>query len=253
MTTARLIIAAAMIAAASAALGAYTAAELILGDRTFPKLRAWNFEDLSGTPALYISKTVTDADRNSVSLYQLLPDGVDGPASPFGVGTRSEGAGNPVGGYFYAENDGTGIAFGVNPIAATYSGSPAVGMEVNGVNRSGKNDALVRGIDIVNGGNAKTQWAMGIQTSGAEPEGKPRFGIVLGGPGYGFPHTPASEVGVAVDKVDSGKAIEVHAGDALVLDGRQGQVRMLYNPTTEQVEFYRGELLAFAISMDVDG
>jgi hypothetical protein len=53
------------------------------------------------------------------------------------------------------------LSFGANPHAATYSGAPAVGMGVNGLNLSGNPAASVRGIvDIVNGGNAGTrlQW-----------------------------------------------------------------------------------------------
>lgn len=239
-----------LIALSSAALGAFTAAELILGDGTFPKLRVWGFEDLTGTPALYVSKTVEDSDRNSVSLYQLIPDGVAGPAAPFGSATRTEGQGSPVGGFFYAENDGQGgVAFGLNAIAATYSGAPAVGMEVNGVNRSGEGDRPVRGIDVVNGGNAPTEWAIGIQTSANEPAGKPQYGIVLGGPAFGYRHNPASEVGLFVDRIDSGRAIEIRAGDAVVLNGRAGDVRMLYNEQTEQIEFYRGGDLRFVIPM----
>jgi hypothetical protein len=55
------------------------------------------------------------------------------------------------------------LSFGANPHAATYSGAPAVGMGVNGLNLSGNPAASVRGIvDIVNGGNAGTrlQWTI---------------------------------------------------------------------------------------------
>lgn len=54
------------------------------------------------------------------------------------------------------------LSFGANPHAATYSGAPAVGMEVNGLNLSGNPAASVRGIDIVNGGKAGTglQWTI---------------------------------------------------------------------------------------------
>jgi hypothetical protein len=52
------------------------------------------------------------------------------------------------------------LSFGANPHAATYSGAPAVGMGVNGLNLSGNPAASVRG--IVNGGNAGTrlQWTI---------------------------------------------------------------------------------------------
>ena len=77
--------------AGSAAVATFTTAELILGDYTTPKLRAWDFQDLSGTPSLFISKTVSGNDVNSVSLYQLVPPDEAGPASPLGSAIRLEG------------------------------------------------------------------------------------------------------------------------------------------------------------------
>ena len=233
----------------SAALSAFLTAELLLGDLTFPKLRAWNFEDRSGSPSLFVSKTVRGADANAVALYELVPSDQSGPASPIGSAIRLEGAGDAVGGYFYAENEGTGVAFGINPHAATYNGAPAVGMEVNGVNLSGKANALVRGMDIVNGGNAATQWALGIQTSVGQPAGKPGYGVILAGPSYGYPHNPASKAGLVIDRIDSGRAIEIAADHDIVLDGRKGEVRMRYNSQAEQIEFYRGGELRFAIPL----
>jgi hypothetical protein len=233
----------------SATLSAFMTAELILGDLTFPKLRAWNFEDLSGTPNLFVSKTVAGEDVNAVALYELVPPGESGPASPLGSAIRLEGSGDAVGAFFYAENDGNGTAFGINPHAATYSGKPAVGMEVNGINLSGRANALVRGIDIVNGGNAPTQWALGVQTSVASPAGKPGYGLILAGTSYGYPHNPASKVGLVIDRVDSGRAIEIAADHDIVLDGRDGQIRMRYNSESEQIEFYRDGELRFSIPM----
>ena len=233
--------------AGSAAIATFTTAELILGDYTAPKLRAWGFEDLSGTPSLFISKTVSGSDVNAVSLYQLVPPGEAGPASPLGSAIRLEGQGDAVGAYFYSENDGNGVAFGLNSLAATYGGEPAVGMEVNGLNRSGNGQALVRGMDIVNGGNAPTQWAIGIQTSNAEPAGQPRYGVVLGGPDYGYRNNPASQTGLVIDRIDSGEAIEIQPDHFITLDGRNGEVRMLYNSRSRQIEFYRGDQLRHAI------
>jgi hypothetical protein len=73
------------------------------------------------------------------------------------------------------------VAFGANPHAATFFGAPAVGRVVNGLNRSGNPVAKVRGIDIVDGGSAGTQWALGIETSISEPAGIPGIGIALAG------------------------------------------------------------------------
>lgn len=234
---------------ASGAVGAFMSAELILGDLTAPKLRIWNFEDRSGTPALYVSKTVTEDDKNSVTLYQLVPADQDGPASPLGVSTRLEGGGDAVAAYLYAENDGHGVAFGANTIAASYNGAPAVGLEVNGVNRSGNPDALVRGIDIVNVGDAASQWALGIETSLAEPLGQPRIGIALVGESTGNPTAPARDTGILIDAIASGQAIRIAAGDHITLDGADSRVAMRFNPARQQIEFLRDGVVRHAIEL----
>jgi hypothetical protein len=123
-----------------------------------------------------------------------------------------------------------------------------VGLEVNGVNFSGNPFALVRGIDIVNVGNAQTQWALGIETSISHPAGKPKVGIMLAGPNTGYPHTPASDSGIVIDRIDSGEAIRIQAGDRIAFNN-EGTIYMKYNPQTNRLEFYNGPDLKFAIPM----
>lgn len=234
---------------ASGAAGVFTAADIVAGDRTPPKLRLWGFEDLSGEAPIYASKTVVGDDKSGSLFYSLIPRGERGPAAPLGVALRQEGSGGGIGAYLYAENEGEGDpVWGANAIARTYSGHPAVGMEVNGVNESGRY-GLVRGIDIVNSGNAQTQWALGILTAQNGAAGQPRYGIVLGGPAHGAGAAPASRTGLLIDHIDSGEAIQIAAGDFITLDGEGGRIRMRYNPQVERIEFYNGDRLAHTIPM----
>lgn len=234
----------------SGALGVFMAADLVLGDRTPPFTRAGGELSEFGKSPLYASHTVGEGYHSS-TFFSLIPEGEDRTGSSLGVMTRKEGSGGAVGAYFYAENEGSGApAWGLNAIARTYRRSPAVGMEVNGVNDSGR-FGLVRGVDIVNGGNAPTQYALGIGTSVAAPAGKPRYGIVLAGPAFGYTTTaPASRTGILIDHIDSGEAIQIAAGDFITLDGEAGQIRMRFNPESEQIEFYNGERLAHAFAMN---
>jgi len=235
---------------ASGALGVFTAADLVVGDRTPPKLRAWEFMDLTGNPPLYSSKTVRGDDRNGAAFYTLVPPGESGPAAPLGSAIRQEGSGGAVGATLYAENEGEGGAvWGLNSIASTYNGNPAVGMEVNGINRSG-HYGLVRGVDIVNAGNAPTEYALGITTSASQPKGKPRYGIMLAGPRSGYTGVaPASRTGILIEHIDSGEALQIAAGDFITLDGAKGRIRMRYNPQKERIEFFNGQRLAHTIPM----
>lgn len=235
---------------ASGALGVFTAADLVVGDRTPPKLRAWEFLDLTGNPPLYSSKTVSGDDRNGAAFYMLVPAGESGPAAPLGSAIRQEGSGGAVGATVYAENEGQGgPVWGLNSIASTYNGNPAVGLEVNGVNQSG-HYGLVRGMDIVNAGNAPTEYALGIATSASQPRGKPRYGIVLAGPRSGYTSAaPASRTGILIDHIDSGEALQIAAGDYITLDGGKGRIRMRYNPDGNRIEFFNGERLAHTIPM----
>ncbi|MGE5666668.1 MAG: hypothetical protein ACM338_00590, partial [Betaproteobacteria bacterium] len=148
------------------AVGGYMSAELLLGDHTFPKLQIWNFQDRTHAPRLFVSNTAGSDGMDSPSFfYSLVPPGISGPHAAFSSAIRSEGSADVAGGILYGETSGTSNAFGANPIAASYSGAPAVGMEVNGLNFSANPNASVRGIDIVNGGTAETQWGLGIETS----------------------------------------------------------------------------------------
>lgn len=239
-----------LISFASGALGVFTAAELILGDHTPPKLRIWDFVDRTGQPPLYVSKTATEDDFNGSTFYMLIPPGEEVSAAPLGVAIRQEGSGAAVATTFYAENEGQGgPVWGLNSIASTYNRRPAVGMEVNGVNFSDE-FAIVRGIDIVNGGTAPTEFGLGVMTSNELPAGKPRYGIVLAGPEFGYAeHSPASRAGIVIDRIDSGEAIRIAAGDFISLDGSAGRIRLRYNPEENRIEFYNGERLAHAIPM----
>lgn len=233
---------------ASGAAGVFTAADILAGDGTPPVTRgAGALEDYGKAP-LFASHTIGGAYHSS-TFYSFQPEGEARGGSSLGVLTRKEGTGNAVGAYLYAENDGqSGAVWGANAIARTYNGLPAVGMEINGVNDSDRY-GLVRGIDIVNGGTAPTQWGLGILTAGWAPEGQPRYGIVLGGPRWGAGAAPASRTGILIDHVDSGEALQIAAGDFITLDGERGRIRMRYNPEQEQIEFYNGDRLAHSIPM----
>lgn len=238
------------LAAASAAFGAITATSLVLGDGTEPVLRILGLEPFVDDPPLLVSTTAQEGVDNS-SFYTLIPAGESFDAGALGASTRLEGGGRGVGATLYAENDGdSGTVWGSNSIGVTWTGRPAVGAEVNGLNYSG-DFALVRGIDIVNGGTAPTELGLSVMTSNAEPAGKPRYGIVLGGPEFGYSsHAPASETGIVVDSIDSGEAIRIAAGNFISLDGEAGRIRMRYNPDEQRIEFFSGDRLAHSIPMD---
>jgi hypothetical protein len=121
-------------------------------------------------------------------------------------------------------------------------------MEVNGLNRSGNPAAKVRGIDIVNGGNAGTQWALGIETSISEPAGIPGIGIALAGETLGYPVAPARDTGLFIDRIASGEAIRIQAGNRIALNN-EGTVYLLYNAAANRIEFYHDDVLKFAIPM----
>lgn len=244
------LVAVAGVAAASAMAGAFTATSMVLGDGTEPVLRILGLEPFVDDPPLLVSTTASEGVDNS-TFYTLVPPGESLDAGALGASTRMEGGGRGVGATLYAENDGdSGIVWGLNSIGVTWTGRPAVGAEVNGVNYS-DDFAVVRGIDIVNGGTAPTELGLSVMTSNDQPGGKPRYGIVLGGPEFGYSdHSPASEAGLVIDAIDSGEAIRVAAGNFISLDGAAGRIRMRYNPAEERIEFFNGDRLAHSISMD---
>ena len=232
-----------------AALSGFQSAELLLGDHTFPKLHAWQFKDRTHDSRLFVSNTAAADGADSPSLfYSLVPPGVSGPQITLSTAIRTEGKGDAAGAVFYAETESGAAAYGANPHAATYAGGPAIGMEVNGLNFSGNSAANVRGIDIVNAGNAGTQWALGIETSIAQPKGMPSIGIALAGQAAGYPVAPARDTGLFVDRIESGEAIRIQAGDRVALNN-EGTIYFLFNPETNQIEFYNAGILKFAIPM----
>lgn len=221
---------------------------LILGDGTFPSLQIWEFIDRVVNARLFISTTAGLEEDTPTLLYTLAPDGIAGVRSAFSANTRTEGKAEGVGGFLYAETAGEGGVAGGNAHAATFSGAPAIGMEVNGLNFSGDPNAAVRGIDIVNGGNAQTQWALGIETSFARPQGKPKVGIMLAGPSQGF-LPPASDTGIVIGEIDSQEAIRIQK-DHRVAFTNEGNIYMKYNSQTNRLEFYNGSALKFSIPME---
>lgn len=235
---------------ASAMFGALTATSLVLGDGTEPILRMLGLEPFVNDPPLLVSTTAEEGVDNS-TFYTLMPAGESFDAGALGASTRLEGGGRGVGATLYAENDGdSGTVWGSNSIGVTWTGRPAVGAEVNGVNYS-DDFALVRGLEVINGGSAPTELGLSVMTSNEQPGGKPRYGIVLGGPEFGYSdHSPASEAGLVIDSIDSGEAIRVAAGNFISLDGAAGRIRMRYNPDHERIEFFNGDRLAHSIPMD---
>ncbi len=223
---------------------------LVLGDGTEPILRIWNYEDGTGNAPLVVTTTATEDDYDNSAFYTVVPPGQQVDTGAIGVMARMEGSGRAVGATLYAENEGEGgMVWGSNSIGISYNGDPAVGMEVNGFNYSDR-PATVRGVDIVNGGSAPTEFGLGVMTSNAQPGGKPRYGIVLAGPEFGHAeHAPASIAGIVVDRIDSGEAIRIAAGDFIALDGAAARIRMRYNPDSEQIEFFNGERLSYTIPM----
>ena len=171
----------ALISFVSAMLGAASSA-LVLGDGTEPILRIWGYEDGTGDAPLLVSTTATADSFDNSAFYTRVPEGERVDTGALGAMARMEGSGRAVGATLYAENEGEGgVVWGSNSIAVSYNGRPAVGMEVNGFNYSDE-AAIVRGIDIVNGGSAPTEFGLGVMTSNDHPGGKPRYGIVLAGP-----------------------------------------------------------------------
>ncbi|WP_376696912.1 hypothetical protein [Wenzhouxiangella sp. EGI_FJ10305] len=238
------------VAAASAMAGALTATSLVLGDGTEPVLRVLGLEPFVDDPPLLVSTTAAEGVDNS-AFYTLMPEGKSLDAGALGASTRMEGGGRGVGATLYAENDGdSGTVWGLNSMGVTWTGQPAVGAEINGFNYS-DDFALVRGMEIVNGGSAPTELGLSIMTSNAQPAGKPQYGIVLGGPEFGYSeHAPASRAGIVVDSIDSGEALRIAAGNFISLDGAAGRIRLRYNPEEDRIEFFNGDRLAHSIPMD---
>lgn len=238
------------LAAASAMMGAWTATSLVLGDGTPTIIRALGPEPYVKDPPLLVSTTAQEGVDNS-TFYTLIPEHASIDAGAMGAVTRLEGGGRGVGATLYAENDGdSGVVWGSNIIGVTWTGRPAVGAEINGVNYSDE-FALVRGLEIINAGYAPTELGLSVMTSDSQPAGKPRYGIVLGGPEFGYTrYSPASETGILIDAIDSGEAIRVAAGNFITLDGAAGQIRMRYNPELEQIEFFNGDRLAHRFPMN---
>lgn len=181
----------------------------------FPYLLAWNGQNLA-TEQLQVAD---DTNSGAARFYARTDHGLNWGAA---MAAHGEGTGQAVGLFAYGETDGEAIAWGANLMGASYSGAPAVGVEINGLNRSGDPHAKVYGATIVNGGNATTWVGLAIETSLLEPQGKPRIGIALQGTSTQNPSAPASEVGIAIDHIDSGVALKIAQGDKILLshDGR---------------------------------
>lgn len=143
------------------------------------------------------------------------------------MAAHTDGDAHVVGLFAYGENAGTGEAWGANLIGASYSGYAAVGVEVNGVNRSPA-EANVHGVYIANGGTAPTKAGLTIETSLMEPAGKPRYAIFIAGSSDSNPQTPASIAGIHIDPVDTGVALEVAQGEKILL-AHDGSAYLYYD------------------------
>lgn len=143
------------------------------------------------------------------------------------MAAHTDGDAHVVGLFAYGENAGTGEAWGANLIGASYTGYAAVGVEVNGVNRS-PTEANVHGVYIANGGTAPTKAGLTIETSLAEPAGQPRYAIFLAGPSDENPTAPASDAGIHIDPIVSGVAIQVAQGNKIALS-HDGSAYLYYD------------------------
>ena len=193
---------------------------LIVGTQTFPYLLAWNGQN-QATEHLQVSD---NTNSGAARFYARNDSGLNWAAA---MAAHGEGTGQAVGLFAYGENAGEGEAWGANIIGVSYSGGPAVGLEVNGVNRSGA-EANVHGLYIGNVGNAPTRAALTIQTSFAEPQGKPKYAIFIAGQSDNNPTAPASDVGILIDHVDSGMAMQVSQGDKIALS-HDGQTYLVFD------------------------
>lgn len=187
----------------------YLLFSLVVGTQTYPYLLAWNGQN-NATEHLQVSD---DTNSGAGRFYARATTGLNWGAA---MAAHVDGDAQGVGLFAYGENAGTGITWGANLIGASYSGFAAVGVEVNGVNRSGQS-ANVHGAYIANGGNAPTLAGLTIETSLSEPLGKPRYAIFLAGPNDQNPQAPASEAGIHIDPIDSGVAMQIAQGDKILL------------------------------------
>lgn len=191
-------------------------------------LDAWDGQDRTTEHLVATDNT----GRGAVRFHAVAKTGQE-YNSGLAVSARGEGA-PAIGAFLYGEiaKGYSGTAWGANPIGATFSATGnAVGLEVNGVNRSGSEAPTVYGINVVNGGNAPTDAALMIETSLEEPEGKADYGVVIGHPGK----PAARKTGLKIGDVDSGEAIRIQSGHRISLS-HDGAVYVRYDPVTDQVQ-----------------
>jgi len=72
---------------------------------------------------------------------------------------------------------------------------------------------------------------------------------MLPGPTQGFRHNPASQTGVVIGAIDSGKAIRIQ-GNHHIPPNSAGSIYLKSNAETNEIEFYNSLALKHAILMD---
>ena len=186
----------------------YADASMRIGN-TYHYLDAWGGQDYTTEPLV-----VTQENNGAARFYSRATQGY---VITLSSAARVDNGHSGVGAILYGEvgQGQAGVAWGANPVAATYSpDGNAVGEEVNGINRSGSSVPIVYGQNIVMGGNAPTDTALMIETSGAEPLGKAEVGIQIGHQGA----PAASQVGLKIGEVDSGIAMQIQDCHRIVLN-----------------------------------
>lgn len=216
----------------------YQSPQVCLGSHVVPSLQIWSFQNLA-------TEQVLALDNQHRGALRAHSEGTAGTLiwGSAHSATIKSGGGQAVGSFHYGElqTNQPGIAWGGNMIGATYSpmGS-AVGLEVNAVNRSGSGLLPTYGLNVVMYGDSTTGAAIVMETANTDPAAKPLYGMVLGGPQTtGAAHLGASSVGILLDRVDTGAAIRLQAGERIELDNT-GRAALRYNATTDRIELLRG-------------
>ena len=181
---------------------------LAIGTQTYPFLLAWNGEN-KRTEHLYVSD---DTNSGAARFYARNDTGLNWATA---MAAHASGDGQAVGVFGYGETDGIGTTWGANFEARSYSKGAAIGVEVNGLNKTDQPNNDVYGISVINGGDAATGSAILIETAKLDPKGKPRYGIHLRK--LDNEAAPASEAGIRIDQTDSHVALQVATGEKIVL------------------------------------
>ena len=136
------------------------------------------------------------------------------------------------------------VVWGAKYSAYTFSpSSNAVGEEVNSFNRSGSTSPNVWGLNIGMVGNAATDAGLVIETANSEPNGRPDYGIVIGGPKTtGVPTQPAGQTGILIDHISSGEAVRIMDDNRVALN-KAGNTYIRYNSGSNRVQIVRNNVI----------